>query len=147
MTVDWSKDLGRTIDYLETRSDIDTTRLGYLGVSMGSAYGVILRRPRGAAQRRRLPRRRLLPAGGPVAGEDQANFAPRLTRPVLMVNGRYDATFPLETAQKPMFAMWGTQAADKRHVVFDTPHDVRLQRADLVKEVLAWYDKYLGRVN
>ena len=36
--------------------------------------------------------------------------------------------------------MLGTAAADKRHVVFDTPHDVRLRRADLVREVLDWSD-------
>jgi hypothetical protein len=42
--------------------------------------------------------------------------------------------------------MLGTPAADKRHIVFDTPHDVRLRRTDLVREVLDWYDKYLGRV-
>ena len=82
----------------------------------------------------------------PIAGMDQADFAARLVKPVLMVNGRYDATFPLETAQLPLFRMLGTPAADKRHVIFDTPHDVRLRRADLVNEVLAWYDRYLGRV-
>jgi hypothetical protein len=64
-----------------------------------------------------------------------------------MVNGRFDATFPLASAQDPLFRMLGTPDAAKRHVVFDTPHDVRLRRADLIREVLAWYDKYLGRVN
>ena len=83
----------------------------------------------------------------PVKGIDQADFAPRLTKPVLMVNGRYDATFPFDSAQEPLLRMLGTPAADKRHVVFDTPHDVSLRRPDLVREVLAWYDKYLGRVN
>jgi dienelactone hydrolase len=144
--VAWSKDLGRSIDYLETRPDIDRTRVGYLGVSQGSAYGVIL-----AALEDRLKAVVLLDGGyfqqdRPIAGMDQADFAARLVKPVLMVNGRYDATFPLETAQLPLFHMLGTPAADKRHVIFDTPHDVRLKRADLVKEVLAWYDRYLGRV-
>jgi hypothetical protein len=32
-------------------------------------------------------------------------------------------------------------------VVFDTPHDLRLRQDDLVREVLGWYDKYLGKVN
>jgi dienelactone hydrolase len=40
-TIDWSKDLQRAIDYLETRSDIDAKRIGYLGVSQGAACGVI----------------------------------------------------------------------------------------------------------
>jgi hypothetical protein len=43
--------------------------------------------------------------------------------------------------------MLGSPAADKREVVSETPHDVRLQRTDLVREALAWFDKYLGRVN
>ena len=32
----WSRDLGRAIDYLETRSDIDRTRLAFYGVSAGA---------------------------------------------------------------------------------------------------------------
>jgi formylglycine-generating enzyme required for sulfatase activity/dienelactone hydrolase len=146
-TVDWSKDLGRSIDYLETRSDIDTTRVGFLGVSQGTAYGVIL-----AALEDRLKAVVLLDGGffqaeHPVPGMDQVDFAPRLTKPTLMVNGRYDATFPLESSQQPLFRMLGATSEHKRHVVFDTPHDVRLRSGDLVREVLAWYDKYLGRVN
>ena len=81
-----------------------------------------------------------------LAGLDQVDFAPRVTKPVLMVNGRYDATFPYDSAQLPLFRLLGTARADKRHVVFDTPHDVRLRRTDLVREVLDWSDKYLGRV-
>ena len=146
VVVDWSKDLGRSIDYLETRPDIDASKIGYLGVSQGSADGVIL-----TTVEDRIKVVVLLDGGyfqneHPVPGMDQADYAPRLTKPVLMVNGRYDATFPFETAQEPLFRMLGTPAADKRHVVFDTPHDVRLRRADLVTTVLAWLDKYLGPV-
>ena len=36
MVVQWSKDLGRTIDYLETRSDIDASKVGYYGLSAGA---------------------------------------------------------------------------------------------------------------
>src|SRR5262245_18541941 len=36
MVVQWSKDLGRTIDYLETRSDIDAGKMGYYGLSSGA---------------------------------------------------------------------------------------------------------------
>ena len=81
-----------------------------------------------------------------IVGLDQVDFAQRLTQPVLMVNGRFDATFPYETAQQPLFKLLATPQADKRQVEFDTPHDVLLRRTDLVKEVLQWFDKYLGRV-
>ena len=36
-----SKEVRRSVDYLETRPEIDTTKLAYLGVSQGAAYGVI----------------------------------------------------------------------------------------------------------
>jgi hypothetical protein len=63
-----------------------------------------------------------------------------------MVNGRYDFTFSLERAQNPLFAMLGTPAADKQHIVLDSPHDVRARRSELVAAVLGWLDKYIGRV-
>ena len=34
---------------------------------------------------------------------DPVNFAPRVTMPVLMLNGRFDFFFPTETSQEPMF--------------------------------------------
>jgi hypothetical protein len=64
-----------------------------------------------------------------------------------MVNGRYDYVFSLELSQNPMFAMLGTPTKDKQHVVLETPHDVSEQRPQLVKAVLDWLDRYLGRVN
>jgi hypothetical protein len=63
-----------------------------------------------------------------------------------MVNGRYDASFPYQTAQLPLFRALGSAPGDKRHVVFETPHDVSQKRAELIHEVLNWYDKYLGTV-
>ena len=62
-----------------------------------------------------------------------------------MVNGRYDFTFPVDKAQDPLFNMLGAPAADKRHVLMNTPHDVTEDRPQLVKEVLTWLDRYLGR--
>jgi hypothetical protein len=145
ITIDWSKDLGRSIDYLESRTDIDRARIGYLGVSQGSANGVIL-----AAIEQRLKAIVLLDGGffqwESPTGLDQVDFAPRITRPVLMINGRYDAAFPVETSQNPLFRMLGTREPDKQHVIFETPHDVRLNRDELIRDVLGWYDKYLGRV-
>jgi pimeloyl-ACP methyl ester carboxylesterase len=84
--------------------------------------------------------------GPPPPGGDQADFAPRMKKPVLMVNGRYDFTFPVDKAQDPLFRMLGTPKEEKKHVVLDTPHDVTEQRGELVKVVLGWLDQYLGRV-
>jgi formylglycine-generating enzyme required for sulfatase activity/dienelactone hydrolase len=145
-TVAWSRDFGRAIDYLETRPDIDASRIGFLGVSMGSAYGVIL-----ASLEKRVKAVVLLDGGffqieQPLSGTDQVDFAPRLTQPVLMVNGRYDATYALDSSQLPLFRMLGSSPSDKRHVLLETAHDVRARRTDMVREVLAWLDKYLGRI-
>jgi pimeloyl-ACP methyl ester carboxylesterase len=147
LTTDWYKDAARSLDYLATRPDIDNNKLAYLGVSMGSAEGVIV----SSLMQDRLKTAILLDGGffleTPPAGGDQADFAPRMKKPVLMVNGRYDFTFPLEKAQNPLFAMLGTPEKDKRHLVLETPHDVTEQRPQLTKAVLDWLDHYLGRVN
>jgi len=39
MNLQWSKDLRRTIDYLETRSDLDSARLAFVGASLGGRPG------------------------------------------------------------------------------------------------------------
>jgi dienelactone hydrolase len=142
----WYKDAARSLDYLATRADIDKDRMGYLGVSMGSAEGVIIT----TLLQDRLRAAVFLDGGyflvSPGPGTDQADFAPRMKKPVLMVNGRYDFTFPVQTAQDPLFRMLGTPAAEKRHVILETPHDVTQDRPALVREVLSWLDRYLGRV-
>jgi hypothetical protein len=73
---------------------------------------------------------------------DQINFATRVTIPMLMLNGRYDWFFPLETSQLPMFRFLGTPNEHKRHVLFETGHVV--PRGHQIKETLNWLDRYLG---
>ncbi|MFI5233797.1 MAG: SUMF1/EgtB/PvdO family nonheme iron enzyme, partial [Gemmatimonadales bacterium] len=144
--IERSRDLGRSLDYLQSRPDIAGDKLAYLGVSMGSAEGVIY----ATLAQDRLKTVVLLDGGyflgSPGAGADQADYAPRLKIPVLMVNGRYDFTFSLERSQNPLFRALGTPDADKKHVVMDTPHDVRARRPELTAAVLGWLEKYLGRV-
>jgi len=77
---------------------------------------------------------------------DSWNFAPRVKAPVLMVNGRDDFRFPLETSQRPMFRLLGTPEKDKRHVVLDGGHLSPAGRPDIMKEILDWLDRYLGPV-
>ena len=55
---------------------------------------------------------------------EQLHFAPRVTVPVLMLNGRTDFVFPLETSQLPMFNLLGTPSADKHHVIVESGHSV-----------------------
>ena len=65
--------------------------------------------------------------------------------PILMMNGRYDYVFPVETAQQPLMALLGTPEEDKKHLILDAAHS--LPRSLRIRESLDWLDKYLGPVN
>jgi serine/threonine protein kinase/dienelactone hydrolase len=139
--ISWSKDLGRSIDYIETRPDLEHQKIGYYGYSDGAVMGAIL-----PALEKRL-KVGVLYSGGLIREEalpevDQINFAPRVTIPMLMLNGRYDWFFPLETSQLPMFRLLGTPKEHKRHVVFEAGH--MIPRSRHIKETLDWLDRYLG---
>ena len=139
----WAKDLRRSIDYLETRDDIDTRKLGYLGNSWGAKLGGIF-----LAIEPRIKAAILLVGGLNIQRchpeVDAFNFVSRITIPVLMVNGKYDSFFPLETSQKPMFDLLGTPPEHKKHIVIEEGHDV--PRVIRIKETIAWLDRYLGPV-
>jgi len=139
-----AREVRRSLDYLDTRSDIARDRIGFYGVSDGARLGVIL-----LAQERRF-RAGVLAAGG-LSPErkppeiDEINFAPRVQVPVLMLNGRYDLFYLAETDQLPLFRLLGTPQTDKRYVLFDIGH-IPLQPREM-KETLDWFDRYLGPVN
>jgi len=114
-----------------------------MGESMGAAVGLDL-----TAVEDRFKAVIFLDGGfyseKPLPGTDQADFAPRIKAPALMISGKFDWIF---LGKDALLRMLGAPAADKKAVTFDTAHDVSEQRADLVREVLAWLDKYLGKVN
>ena len=138
------KDLGRTLDYLEERADIDAARIAHYGISSGAGMGPIMtaHEPRFKAS--------VLLAGGLYPWHrppevDPLNFLPRVTVPTLMLNGANDFFFPLVTSQMPMFQLLGTAASHKRHFVLESGH-VPLERPALIREILGWLDRYLGDV-
>ena len=75
---------------------------------------------------------------------DELNFAPRVKAPVLMLNGRFDFGYPVDSSQLPMFRLLGTPKVHKRRVVYETGHNI--PRNELIKETLDWLDRYLGPV-
>ena len=141
--VAWAKDIGRTIDYLAARPDIDTSKIAYFGWSWGGMMGAIM-----PAIERRFKVVVLNVAGfsfnKTLPEVDAINFVGHITMPVLMLNGRYDYYFPYETSQLPMFKLLGTPPDQKKQVVYETSHF--LPRNQLIREILAWLDKYLGDV-
>ncbi|RLA27891.1 MAG: hypothetical protein DRR11_17535, partial [Gammaproteobacteria bacterium] len=142
----WAQDIGRSIDYLETRQDIDMDRLAYYGISWGGAMSPIM-----TAIESRF-KAAVIMVGGlmmqsvqPMA--DPFNFLPRVTLPILMFNGKYDSFFPLETSIEPFFATLGTPDADKKIVVTDSNHFVLAYSSNLaIRELLDWLDRYVGPV-
>lgn len=143
LVIQWYKDLARSVDYLETRDDTDAEKLAYYGFSLGARVGPIF-----TALEKRF-RTSVLLAGGldylsNPAEVDPLNFAPRVTTPTLMLNGREDFRFPLEVLQKPLFRLLGTPEADKSHVLFRGGH--MPPRTEVIKATLDWLDRYLGPV-
>ena len=141
--VKWVKDLRRSIDYLETRADIDTASLGYLGDSWGGYMGAII-----PAVEERIKLSILLRGGLPTNKRfpeaDPINYVSHVKTPVLMLNGKYDFVFPYETTVIPMFDFLGTPEQHKKLVLCNTDHFI--PKTEMIKETLDWLDKYLGPV-
>jgi hypothetical protein len=143
--VQQTKDLSRAIDYLETRGDLNAGAVGYYGVSWGATHPV-----RALAVEGRI-KAAVLADGGMNTGSferperDPVHYLPRITIPVLMLNGRYDSTFPPKETQEPMFRLLGTDPAHKRHLLSDHSH-VAAPSPERIQATVSWFDQYLGPV-
>ena len=138
----YTKDFFRAVDYLETRPDIDINRLGYYGMSHGAFLG-----PLPVALEPRI-KAAVFAAGGlrynTVPEIQTVNFMPRITIPVLIVNGRDD--FNASHADQLRFLeLLGTPLEHKRLVRLPGGH-VPSDMHAFYREVLNWFDTYLGPV-
>ncbi len=140
------QDVRRTVDYLQTQPDkIQTDRLIYSGFSYGASKGAIV-----AAVEERFQAAVLI-NGGYHAGSgiwkrpeiDPYNFMSRVKIPVLMINGRYDAVFPVEEGQLPYFEHLGTPEPHKKRLHFDGGHGIPSQEA--VEAMDEWLKAELPR--
>jgi len=138
------RDVRRSLDHLASRPDIDSRRVAYEGFSWGSYVAPIV-----LAVENRFAAAIVLLGGldhvaRPRPEVDLPNYAPRVKLPVLMLNGRYDLVFPLESSARPLFERLGTPPGEKAQRVYESDHGI--PRTELVRESLAWLDKYLGPV-
>jgi predicted esterase len=145
LLIQWSKDLGRSLDYLETRPDIDSERIAYYGLSLGAVYGTVL-----AALEPRV-RAVLFLGGGVNPGAlppeaDPINFAPRLRAPTLMLTGRDDFVRPVATHQEPLLRLLGVSGEQKKLAQFDGGH-LPSDMNSVIREANAWLDRWLGPVD
>jgi eukaryotic-like serine/threonine-protein kinase len=137
----WREELGRTIDYLTTREDIDAHKLGWFGISYGAATMLPL-----LAVEKRIGAAVLYgggvgPRSGLPASEQAYNYLPRVIQPVLMLSGRWDILFPPDSQQR-LFELLGSPADQKKHVLFEAGHG-NLPRFQVEKETLEWFDRHL----
>ncbi len=140
----WVKDASRALDYADTRSDLDHDKIAYYGYSWGAEMGAIV-----PAVEPRI-KVCVLALGGldfqPSLPEvDVVNFVSRVKQPTLMLNGKYDFFFPVESTQEPFYNLLGSKKDQKKHLLYDTSHNI--PRNELIKETLNWLDQYLGPVN
>ncbi|NIL95478.1 MAG: SUMF1/EgtB/PvdO family nonheme iron enzyme [Woeseiaceae bacterium] len=135
----WMREMRRSVDYLETRADLDMDTLVLYGFSWGgrlASTGLVIE-PRFKAAI-------LNQAGlGWFHHYDtiSEHYLPRVTQPVLQFNGRFDSDFRLEESAKPFFEMLGSE--HKKHVVGPTGHFVPMKT--VIGETLAWVDEHIER--
>ena len=137
-----SQDLGRSVDYLETRKDIDGTKLAYYGYSLGCHEGVLMV-PREPRFRAAVLVHCGIPGVRQADGTDPLDFAPRFKAPVLLLEGREDFSYPYTTSQLPLFHLLGVPAKDKKMVLHEGGH-IGTFSPETLREVLNWLDRYLG---
>jgi pimeloyl-ACP methyl ester carboxylesterase len=144
------RDFRRSVDYLETREDVDSDRFAYYGLSWGGAMGGII-----TAVEDRLAASVWLSGGAEArftgapltnfkSEADPVAYLPRVKVPTLMLNGRYDMDFPLDTVIRPTFDLLGTPPEHKKLLLYDTDHIP--PRNEFIREILSWLDEYLGPV-
>lgn len=141
--VNWITDLRRGIDYLESREDIDKQRLGFLGISNGANVGLVL-----TAIETRYKSLAFISAGlekefrTRIAEANPINFASQIRTQKLVVNGRFDETFPYNTDAKPLFKLL---REPKNVVLYQGGH---IPTPDFyVPTTNNWFDETLGTVN
>ena len=130
------KDVFRTLDYLETRTDIRNDRIGYLGLSWGASAG-----PMVLAVERRI--KAAVFQGAALVDKESLGFGEHCSTPIQMINGRFDG---FGETHSPLFRMLGTPADRKRHVVFDSDHTLAGFEKEIIRINLEWFDRYLGPV-
>ncbi len=142
-----AKDIGRSIDYLAERGDMDMNKLTYYGLSWGAfvAPGFMV------AEEERIKYGMLF--GGGLLNDglfdatiDPINYLAHVKVPVLMINGLLDSIFPIETSARAMYDLLGSE--DKQLKTYNGGHDLfGLISAEVKGDVLKWMDEHLGRVD
>jgi serine/threonine protein kinase/formylglycine-generating enzyme required for sulfatase activity len=140
--VNWITDLRRGLDYLETRNDIDASRIAFFGPSSGARVGLVL-----AAVENRYRSVCLMGAGLRksyvqfIQGASPTGFASHIRAPKLMIHGRYDENLALKTEAEPLYKLL---PEPKRLVLYEGGHIPPFEF--FVTTFNGWLDETLGPV-
>ena len=132
----------RGLDYLETRNDIDMSRVGFVGVSSGASTGLIL-----AAVETRYRSVFLSASGLPSfymtnrPDANPINFAPHIRQPKYILNGRFDENFTVRSVLGPTLKLF---SEPKEVELYDGPHSPPVEI--LVPAMNRFFDRTLGPV-
>jgi len=138
-------DVQITIDYLQTRKDIDSERIAYYGASWGGCVAPYI-----LATEERFNLGILILFGVSSVEKyrfkefDQIDYIPHVKIPMLLLGGRFDLDLTFER-QQAFYDFLGTPKSDTKWMVYETTHWI--PRKDLINESLNWLDKYFGPVN
>jgi dienelactone hydrolase len=140
------QDATSTLNYLESVEDYSSEKLGFLGYSFGAAWiGQLI-----MALDKRIETG-VYVSGGIVHFRrlhpmmDIINYAPRVTQPILQLNGIYDHLFPYEQSAKRHFELLGTPDDQKKFISYNAGH-IGFPENQLVHEVTDWLDEQLGPI-
>ncbi len=136
------KDFRRTVDYLETRDDVDMQKLAFYGMSWGGWLASIV-----VAIEDRISTMILLAGGVLDVGLPEINpmtYMSHVDKPMLMMNGKYDTILNFEHSAQLMYDHIATPEAHKRLRIYPTDHIP--PRNEFVREILDWLDHYFGPV-
>ena len=133
-------DVRRTIDFLYTRSEVDTTRIAVMGESMGSWQATLV-----AGLENRLKTAVLVVGGAsqwrtddPFYGASHTlNFASRIRIPILMVNATKDEYKEPGLAEELFAAL----SEPKKLVWHDSEHVILVE--DQQKSIMPWFKEHL----
>lgn len=144
-------DLRRAIDFLETQPEIDATRIGYYGISLGGIIGTIFC---GIDDRVKVPVITLAGGGlhlmfgtSALSEEtteylsliDPINYVEKITpRPLLMINAEQDEVVP------PMMSklLFRTAAEPKKIIWYPAKHRT-VSPEKVYQDGIDWYDQHL----
>jgi dienelactone hydrolase len=129
-------DYRRALDYLKGRAEIDSSRLGVFGYSMGGTQTYLLT---AVEKRIKVAVACAVPADrSPSSLIAPRNFARAIgSRPFLLIAGRHDEMCPPEEAQR-VFRTIGSESAQLSF--YDGTHKLR---PDFVPEAARWFKDHL----